>query len=107
MISHAYAIDSAKLKDVKIVLEADPFNDESFARTGYTLKEPGALPGFDNAKAYLLIETADAPKAQLLDEKAKKLEGVTALTGADGQKVIDAIHAEQDNAASGFGNIFG
>ncbi len=107
MVSHAYAVDSAKLKDVKVVLEANPFDDASFARTGYVLKEPGALPGFDNAKAYLLIETADESKAKTLDEQAKKLPGVTALTGPDGQKVIDAIHAEQDNAASGFGNIFG
>ncbi len=107
MPSHAYSIDSAKLKDVKKVLEANPFDDASFARTGYVLKEPGALAGFDKAKAYLLIETADEAKAKALDEQAKKLEGVTALAGADAQKVIDAVHAEQDNAASGFGNIFG
>ncbi len=95
-------------KFVKKVLEADPYAPDSFARTGYQVKD-GKLLGAEAGKTYLYISVEDEAlgasfKKRLIDAKVESLKEVS---GEEKDKAVSAIEGEGDSAASGFGSIFG
>ncbi len=98
-----YECELTKQKDLKKILEADPYAQDSFARIGYKLRE-GASLGEDKAKVYLYLSASDefVKKADgLLKDVAKPIAGDAA------SRIIGKIVAEEESAESGLGSIFG
>ncbi len=92
-----------KKADLLAILEADPYAETSFARMGYKLKE-GAQVGADPKMLYLYI-SADELAIKAAEEKIKAIEAV--IPKETEKKVIEEVDKEEDNAVSGFGDIFG
>ncbi len=84
-------------------LEADSFAPDSFARIGYKLRE-GASLGEDKEKLYLYISASDE-NVKKADERLKEL--AAPLEGEKEKNVLEKILAEEENAESGFGSMFG
>lgn len=57
-------------------------------------------------KGYFLYVQTIPEDMKLLDEKLKDL-GAEKIEGEEEKKIIDTIKAEEENAASGMGMIFG
>ncbi len=98
-----YECELSKQKDLKAIIEADPYAEGSFARAGYKLRDGGSL-NEDKAKVYLYISASDdfIKKADnALKDVAKPLKGEAE------KRIIDKIVAEEENAESGFGSMFG
>ncbi|MBI5228147.1 hypothetical protein HY988_06160 [Candidatus Micrarchaeota archaeon] len=92
-----------KRVDVEKILESDPYSDDSFARTGYKVKDGGVL-GEDKAKLYIYIKAAD----EFLKKADIRLKGIAEPAPEEVQKrVREQIVKEEEQAESGFGAIFG
>ncbi len=101
-----YSIEAKNASALKKVLEENSFEADSFARNGYVWKESQAV-NLAGGSFALYFKTQDEKLAQTLNARVKAVEGVKELTGADKEKVVSVIKAEEDSAAAGFGNIFG
>ena len=86
-------------KDVSKILE-----DDFFKRLGYTVRECSLLGS--QRKGYFLYIKANSED---IDRAEKKFEGIglKKLIGEELKIVTDAFIAEEENAASGMGMIFG
>lgn len=86
-------------KDVSKVLE-----DDFFKRIGFTVRECTLL-GSDRKGYFLYIKA----NSEDIDRAEKKFEGVglEKLSGEEKKIVTAAFIAEEENAASGMGMIFG
>src|SRR5271157_3047138 len=82
--------------------------EEFFKRLGPNVRD-AAMMGFGRKSGYFLYVKAENPvkmtEALRLIEESKL--PLTKITGDEEKKVIDAIHKEEDEAASGMGAIFG
>lgn len=102
-MKRVYECDIAKKKDVVKILEAEPYAEDSFARSGYKTKE-GAMIGEDKAKFYIYISADEV----FLKKAEEKLKGLVAHAGAEAEKrIVALVEKEEEEAASGFGDIFG
>jgi len=102
-MQRVYECELAKQKDLKPILEADPYAQDSFARVGYKLRDGGSL-GEDKGKVFLYISASD-DFIKKADEKLKDL--AKPMKGKDEQRIIEKIKAEEESAESGLGSIFG
>jgi hypothetical protein len=84
-------------KDVANVLKEDNFRHISSTIRDSTNPE---------RKGYFLYTQTTPEDMKLLGEKLKDL-GAEKVEGEEEKKIIDAIKAEEENAASGMGMIFG
>ncbi len=98
-----YECELAKQKDMKAILEADPYSQESFARAGYKLRD-GASLGEAKDKVYLYMSVSD-DFARIADERLKGV--ANRLTGKDEERIVSKIKEEEESAESGLGSIFG
>lgn len=136
-MEYAYSVDTGEGAKLKKVLEANPYDKESFTYMGYTLKESQALD-LPAGKLVVHFKTENGALAQKLigkmkvkaEDKLKEIEAkgpidpakkamivkgledseiksLAELTGADKDKVCRKIADEQNSAAAGFGTIFG
>lgn len=103
MEARIYVCESAKTQELKKIIEADPYQSDSFAAQGYVLKGGDAL-GMDAKKMYLYIK-ADLDFFKIAEQKLKGI--VERAKKDDEEKVVKNIEDEQNSAASGFGNMFG
>jgi hypothetical protein len=101
-MENVYFYEDKVSKDVKKILESE--EDDFFKRIGFTVRECDLL-GSDR-KGYFLYLKANSEK---LDRAEKKLEGlgIQKLTGEEQKLITRAFIAEEENAASGMGMIFG
>jgi hypothetical protein len=101
-MENVYFYEDKIAKDVKKILESE--EDDFFKRIGFTVRESSLL-GSDR-KGYFLYLKANSEE---LDRAEKKLDGpgLQKLTGEEEKIVTAAFIAEEDNAASGMGMIFG
>jgi len=98
-----YEVDIQKKAEITKLLEADPYAPESFARVGYKVKDGGIL-GEDKAKIYVYLSAAE----DFIKKADEKLKSVAARCKEDVEKrIVDKILKEEEEAESGFGNIFG
>jgi len=136
-MDYVYSVDSAEGAKLKKVLEANPYDKESFSYVGYTLKESQAVE-MPAGKLVLHFKTDDAALAKKLvgkmtvkaadklreieakgpiDEARKamivkgldesEIKSLAEVKGADKDRVCRKIADEQNSAAAGFGSIFG
>ena len=98
-----YWCELSKKKELMKVLEADPYNKDSFARVGYKVKE-GASLGEDKDKLYVYL-SASEDFIKNADERLKEIAKPAGKEIED--RVGEKIRKEEEEAESGFGSIFG
>ena len=103
---YVYLVELKHKKELEAVLTADPYADDSFSRLGYTLKESQTV-GLKGGSLVLHFKIEDASHAEKLKEKIKAVPTLKEANAEEKEKVVAAIEAEQNSAASGFGSIFG
>jgi hypothetical protein len=97
MMERVYECEADKANELKKLLEADPYSEDSFARAGYKLKD-GSMVGEDKDKVYLYISAGEdfLKKAdELLKDLAKPANDEVAA------RVITKIKEEESTVASG------
>ncbi len=101
-MENVYFYEDKVAKDVKKILESE--EDEFFKRIGFTVRECPLLGS--KRRGYFLYLKANSEE---LDRAEKKLDGMglEKLTGEEKKIVTAAFIAEEENAASGMGMIFG
>ncbi len=101
-MENVYFYEDKVSKDVKKILESE--EDDFFKRLGFTVRECKLLGS--ERKGYFLYLKANSEN---LDRAEKKLEGLglEKLIGEEKKIVTAAFIAEEDNAASGMGMMFG
>ena len=101
-MENVYFYEDKVSKDVKKILESEA--DDFFKRLGFTVRECKLLGS--ERKGYFLYLKANSEE---LDRAEKKLEGLglEKLIGEEKKLVTNAFIAEEDNAASGMGMMFG
>ena len=103
MTYRVYECAGSKKAALTKVLEADPYADDSFARTGYKVKDGGML-GEDKAKMYVYMSSSEefAKKAdERLKDVAKRCEPDVE------SRIVAKIQKEEEDAEGGLGSIFG
>lgn len=91
------------VKELKKVLEADPYAEDSFARVGYKLRDGAGLDEEKN-KTYVYI-SASEDFIKKADEKLKDI--AKPLEGEKAERIIGKIKKEEESAESGLGSLFG
>lgn len=94
-----YFYEDKVSKDMATVLE-----DDFFKRIGYTVRECKLLGS--ERKGYFLYIKANSEDIDRAEEKFEGI-GVEKLIGQEKKIVTAAFIAEEDNAASGMGMMFG
>ncbi len=98
-----YKIERSNVKELKNILASNPYDDNSFARKGYTLREGKSL-NLDEEFYYLFIN-ADEDFIKFADERLKNIAII--LNGEEFDKARQ-IYEDMENAAQqGFGALFG
>jgi hypothetical protein len=94
-----YFYEDVASKDISKILE-----DDFFKRIGFTVRECNLLGS--QRKGYFLYIKANSED---IERAEKKFDGVglTKLVGDENKIVTEAFIAEEENAASGMGMIFG
>jgi len=100
-MSCVFSFASSDYGKLKLLLEGDSLSEEAFARVGYYLRE-GKGFGVEGYVVYFKGVLSEGQRKKLTElPSAKELAAETA------KKVIDAIEAEENQAAEGFGSLFG
>lgn len=94
-----YFYEDAVSKDISKILE-----DDFFKRIGFTVRECNLLGS--QRKGYFLYIKANPEDIELAEKKFEGA-GLTKLVGEEKKIVTEAFIAEEENAASGMGMIFG
>lgn len=98
-----YECENSKKKELTEILEKDPYAEDSFARVGYKLKDGNAI-GQNEKNCYLYIK-ADEEFLKKTEEKLKDI--VKECEEKTANEIIVKIKEEEEQATSGFGDIFG
>ncbi|HLD60128.1 MAG TPA: hypothetical protein VI912_03980 [Candidatus Bilamarchaeaceae archaeon] len=98
-----YECDLSKKKEIIKILEADPYEQDSFARIGYKLKDGSSLEE-DKTKLYIYF-SASNEFLKKADEKLKDL--INKINPVVEKRITEKIEKEEENAESGLGDIFG
>ncbi len=97
-----YEISKENYKEAKKIIEADPYEKDSFSSVGYKIRE-GKVLGLEGD--YYVYVKGDEEKLRKLDEK---IGGVAKILGGEElEKAKNAFEEEEAQAESGFGEIFG
>ncbi|MBI5228661.1 hypothetical protein HY991_01015 [Candidatus Micrarchaeota archaeon] len=135
-MEYVFSIASGEYEKLKKILEENPYDNVSFAKTGYTLRDSQGL-GLPEG-SYVLYFSAEEEvgkklanrlaekaeerlkkiiegknlseeqKAQILNGlKARELSSLKAIEGKEKEEIIERIKSDEVNAAQGFGSIFG
>lgn len=105
-MKYLYQFEQKHKKELEALVTKDPYADDSFARLGYVLKESKPL-GLKGGFLVVYFKTEDEKLAAKLLNELKTLPNCTEVSGVDKETALKTIEAEEDNAASGFGTIFG
>jgi hypothetical protein len=101
-MENVYFYEDKVAKDVKKILESE--EDDFFKRMGFTVRECNLLGS--QRRGYFLYLKANSEQLERAEKKLDGL-GLQKLTGEEKKIVTAAFIAEEDNAASGMGMIFG
>ena len=94
-----YFYEDSVSKDILKILE-----DDFFKRIGFTIRECSLLGS--ERKGYFLYIKANSEDIERADNKFEGA-GLSKLVGEEKKIVTNAFIAEEENAASGMGMIFG
>lgn len=105
-MKYLYQFEQKVKKELEALLTKDPYADDSFARLGYVLKESKPL-GLKGGFLVVYFKTSDEKLANKLLGELKTISTCAELNATDKETCLKTIEAEEENAASGFGTIFG
>jgi len=97
-----FVVPKEKLKEAKAILEGSPYEEDSFARLGYKLKEAKYL-GLEGEDAYIYLDVGE----DKVERVRERLQAFRELEGEEKEKVRKAFEEEESGAAAGIGAIFG
>ncbi|MCL5679987.1 MAG: hypothetical protein M1465_01415 [Candidatus Marsarchaeota archaeon] len=95
-----------RIDDAKDRLKNDKNLNVIFARQEYSLRE-GASLGLNSEKCYLYLKANDEFLKNAEDRLKDEYKSFALADAEASQKVIAAIHDEEERANAGFGSIFG
>ncbi|MCL4404728.1 MAG: hypothetical protein M1544_00725 [Candidatus Marsarchaeota archaeon] len=95
-----------RIEEAKEKLKNDKSLNVIFTRQEYSLREGGAF-GLDPEKCYLYLKANDDFIARAEERLKSEYDSFAKVDAETSQKVIKAIHDEEDKANAGFGAIFG
>ena len=99
----AYHFDEKVKKDVETLI-----SDEFFKRLGPILRDAKLLGTKRDSGIYLYIKADSPDKFKEAERRiAESKVPFVKLAGDEEKAVIDAVHLEEEEAASGMGAIFG
>ncbi|MBU0590705.1 hypothetical protein KKF81_01360 [Candidatus Micrarchaeota archaeon] len=98
-----YECENSKKAELMKILETDPYNNDSFARAGYKIKE-GAVLEEDKNHTYVYISASD-DFVKKADDLLKEIAKPTAKEVE--ARIVAKIKEEEEQAESGLGSIFG
>jgi hypothetical protein len=102
-MERVYECEAQKKAEITKMLEADPYAADSFARTGYKLKD-GAVLNEDTSRLYVYFSASE----DFLKKADEKLKGVAQRCKEEVEKrIVAKIKAEEESAEAGLGGIFG
>lgn len=101
-MENVYFYEDKVSKDVKKILESE--EDDFFRRIGFIVRECRLLGS--ERRGYFLYLKADPDQIEQAEEKLKGLE-FEKLAGEEKSIITGAFNAEEENAATGMGMIFG
>ncbi|MFH0972196.1 MAG: hypothetical protein V1835_06565 [Candidatus Micrarchaeota archaeon] len=101
-----YLVEMKEYGKLKDIVAANPYEKDSFAVVGYTLKDSKAA-GMKGGFYVLFFKAEDPELVAKLKEKLNVLLTAKELDGEEREKIISQIEAEEDSAAAGLGSIFG
>ncbi len=106
-LKFVFLIEGKESALLEQVLAEDPYDKQmSFVGAGYTLKESNAV-GLDAGNKIIYFKTELKEVADKLLERLKKITTLKEITKEQKDKIIAQIEKEEENAAVGFGSIFG
>ena len=98
-----YECEVKKKAELIKLLEADPYSEGSFARTGYKMKD-GILLQEDREKLYVYLSASE----EFVKKADEKLKDIAKPASPEVEKrVVEKIQKEEEAAESGVGAIFG
>ena len=92
--------------EMKKVLDADPYERESFVIVGYILKESKAI-GLKGGNYVISFQSNDEAVVAALEAKLKKIPSAKEASKEEFDLAAKTIDAEQEAAGAGFGSLFG
>lgn len=98
-----FAFPAEKKKDLALLLEADPYAPDSFARAGYKLRDGLSLG--EKADTIYLYISAEEGFIKKAGEKLRPL--MRGMEKGEEERVLKKITDEEEAAEGGFGTIFG
>jgi len=105
MKSFVFEVPKEKQKDAEKMLAENPYEDGSFAKSGYTFREAKGL-GIQREGYYLFFECEEEKTAKGLEKKAKDA-GLKEAGEKEKDEVVKAIRTQEEGAAEGIGSLFG
>ncbi len=106
MAEFVVLVDRADERKLKEVLAKDPYARDSFVLAGYTLREAKAL-GQTGDHHVLYYKCEDGELAKALENRLKEVPSAKPAPDAVKNEIIAKLNADEENAAEGFGSIFG
>ncbi len=102
-----YTVAASQSAALKKILDEEPYEKDSFSSLGYTLRDSSAL-GLPAGKTVLIFSCIEETKIAKLKERLSRVEGgVSEVTGKEKERILSTVNAEAEDAAAGFGNLFG
>ncbi len=105
-MNYVYKFEQKHKKELESLLTKDPYADDSFARLGYVLKESNAV-GLKGGYFIVYFKTNDSTLSKKLTDLLKTIPTCEEVTSSEKDSIAKLIDAEETQAASGFGAIFG
>lgn len=100
-----FKIENKNVKDVKAILEKDPYSEVSYSRLGYKLQDSSSL-GFKVGFTYLYFKVPDV-RGEVLMKDLLITSLLVEVSGEEKTQVLAKFEEQEGNAAQGFGSIFG
>ena len=100
-MSSVFLFASGDFGKLKLLLEGDSLSQEAFARVGYYLREAKGF-GLEGYAVYMKGVISEGQRKKLFE-----LPSCKELSSEEAKKVADVIEAEENQAAAGFGSMFG
>lgn len=97
-----FYFEKNKIKELNNLLSSNPYEENSFARVGYTFKDGGSMG--EKEGSYVYFKTDDVIGVKL-GEKLLEINGVE-VKGVEKERVIKKINEQEQSAIEGFGSIF-
>ncbi|VVB69724.1 Uncharacterised protein [uncultured archaeon] len=100
-----FKIENKNVKDIKAILEKDPYSEVSYSRIGYKIQDSSSL-GFKGGFSYLYFKVTDS-RGEVLMKDLLATNLLVEVSGEEMTQVLSKFEEQENCATQGFGSIFG